>query len=287
MMYLKKTFFILLIGISVAMMSCSTSMNLNTSNVTYKSIRTTFAQPDESHPIPEEAEIVLGYSLTNNGDLTVIVFNRTDEIMTIDQTKSFFVDSNGKSVSYYDPTIRTTSTTNTVTNTQGTTVNLGAVAGAFGIGGVAGTLLRGINVGEADTQGTSTTHITQVADMPEVSLSPRSQAAMSKVYNVSSLRPNSGYSKSMLDMSYDNSYCKFSVCISYSIDGCKSFKKLVTCFYVNSLVIVPVSSNEMINDALKQVYTIKPDAIYETLYMLNFNDNRNSHYIKGMLFDFQ
>ena len=289
-----KLFLFILIGLSLLLSSCSIG-KLNTTKITYQSVRTTFAQPDDSHPIPEDAEIVVAYSIDGDGDLTVIVFNRTDEIMTIDQTKSFFVNTNGVSTSYYDPIVRTTSTTNTSSSTSGGSVNLGSIAGAFGVGGPVGTLLGGVNVGGADTYGSSTTYITQVADMPEVSLSPHSQAAMSKVYNISNLDVNTSYSGKQLDMNQNNSYCTFSVCISYSIDNGYNFKKIVTYFYANSRIGLPVTNNSKVNDAIRELYIIKPDAADEPYYMLNFVDNKDdyhhirngSYYIHGILYDYQ
>lgn len=54
--------------------------------------------------------------------------------MTIDQTKSFFVDSNGKSYSYYDPTVRTSTVTDITSSASGVSVNLGSIAQGLGIG---------------------------------------------------------------------------------------------------------------------------------------------------------
>lgn len=288
--FFRKIFLLSLTGISVILTSCSSSY-LSTDRVAYQSVRTTFAQPDDNNPIPEEVEIIVAYSISGNGDLTAIVFNRTDEIMTIDQTKSFFVNSNGVSTSYYDPTVRTTSTTNSYSSTTGGSVNLGAVAGAFGVGGPVGTLLGGVNVGGASTDGTSTTYITQVADLPEVSLSPHSQAAMSKVYNISGIGGRMYGETTSLDLDKKNSYCTFSVCISYSIDDGKSYKKLVTYFYANSKIVVPVSKYKNVNDALRKIYAAKPDALNEPYYNINFNDERyeegKSNYVHGILYDFQ
>ena len=99
------------------------------------------------------AKIAIAYNISKDGELTAIVYNRTSEIMTIDQTKSFFVNSDGKSISYYDPTVRTTSTTNIDSHTKGATINLGSVAGALGIGGPIGQIAGGINLGGSGTSG--------------------------------------------------------------------------------------------------------------------------------------
>ena len=71
-----------------ALSSCATK--LITSNITYQSIRTRHAQPTSTNPIPDEAKIAVAYYISKDGKLTAVVYNRTSEIMTIDQTKSFF-----------------------------------------------------------------------------------------------------------------------------------------------------------------------------------------------------
>ena len=85
--------------------ACGSSGGLQTTNVAYVSVKTRHMQPTTSSPIPDNAKIAVAYSISQNGEFTAIVYNRTSEIMTIDQTKSFFVGPNGKSISYYDPTV--------------------------------------------------------------------------------------------------------------------------------------------------------------------------------------
>ena len=129
---MKHKIFYLIICVVFA--SCGSS-KLSTNSVGYQSVRTTHAQPSQTSPIPDDAKIAVAYSIGGDGALTAIVYNRTSEIMTIDQTKSFFVNSDGTSVSYYDPTVRTTSVTDMSSVTKGGSVNLGSITGALGIGG--------------------------------------------------------------------------------------------------------------------------------------------------------
>lgn len=279
--------YLLLVTITyLSLASCSPTRSV--SKISYQSFRTTFAQPDKEHPIPEDAEIVLMYDISDKGDFNVVVYNKTDEIMTIDQTKSFFVSSSGKSQSYFDPTIRTISQTNSSSTSRGTSVNLGAVANVLGVGGAVGGLLYGVNVGGGSSNGVAVTEVTQMADQPTVSLAPRSYAAMSKTFN----EPMIGRDviSTNLEMTEKTSHCNFSFCISYSLDGGVSYKKLVTDFYSNSRIVVPVSKNEQLNDALKEIFRIKPDAIYEPFYQLIFDDNLYSSYdiyTNGLFFDFK
>ncbi len=275
----------------VVFASCG-STKLSTSSVGYQSVRTTHAQPSQTSPIPDDAKIAVAYSIGGDGALTAVVYNRTSEIMTIDQTKSFFVNSDGKSVSYYDPTVRTTSVTDMSSVTKGGSVNLGSIAGALGIGGTIGQLANGINLGGSGTNGTAETTTTYIADLPQVSLAPRSNGAMSKTFHVAGLGASSlkGSAVNQPSLSKEQSYCRFSVCISYSVDGGQTFDKLVTDFYANSKVIVPVNQQGRVNDALRQIYQSKTDAINEYWWLLQFNYNISRGYdkrVQGMLYDYK
>lgn len=279
--------------VCVALASCSTATKLVTNSVGYQSVRTKHAQPSESSPIPNEAKIAVAYTISSDGKLTAIVYNRTSEIMTIDQTMSFFVNSDGVSTSYYDPTIRTTSRTDMSSVTQGASINLGAIAGAVGIGGTLGQLASGINLGGSGTSGVAATNTTYIADQPRVHLSPHSNGAMSKEFKINGIGidvlEQTGEIRSA-SLSEKESYCRFSVCISYSFDGGKSFEKLVTDFYANSKVIIPVRRKGRINEALRSVYQAKQDLINEYWWLLYFNSNISAGYnkrVQGILYDYK
>lgn len=271
--------------------SCG-STKLSTSSVGYQSVRTTHAQPSQTSPIPDDAKIVVAYTIGGDGALTAVVCNCTSEIMTIDQTKSFFVNSDGKSVSYYDPTVRTTSVTDMSSVTKGGSVNLGSIAGALGVGGTIGQIANGINLGGSGTSGTAETSTTYVADLPQVSLAPHSNGAMSKTFHITGIGASSLEcgAVNQPSLTEDQSYCRFSVCISYSTDGGQNFDKIVTDFYANSKVIVPVTQKGRVNDALRQVYQSKQDAINEYWWLLNFNYNISGGYnkrVQGILYDYK
>ena len=272
----------------VTLASCSGTVGqLVTSAVAYQSLRATQHKTE----IPNDARIAIGYSINNNGEITAIVRNLTNDIMIIDQTKSFFVNSDGFSTSYYDPTVRTTSNTSLSSNTEGASVNLGAVGGALGIGGPIGTLLSGINVGGSTTSGSSTTHTTYFSDQPQISLAPKSHGAMSKNFQIKGIGKNSLNISNPTNMIYtpQNSPCKFSVCISYSVDGGATFEKLVTDFYVNTLIVSPVAQHGKVNDALRAIYTSKPDAINEPWWMVHAVNNylQDNGAAQGIIIDFQ
>ncbi len=291
---MKKTT-LLYAAVTLCTLSSCGGPKLVTTGVGYQSIRTHHAQPTPSNPIPNNAEIAVAYALSKDGNLTAVVYNRTSEIMIIDQTMSFFVNSDGQSTSYYDPTIRTTSVTNSSSTTKGGSVNLGAVAGALGIGGTMGQLASGINLGGAGTTGSSTTSSTYIADQPRVALAPHSNGAMSKVYKVKAIDPLTVDNGPVMQpqLSAQMSPYRFSVCISYSLDNGATFKKLVTEFYASAMIALPVAKGKngyQVNETLRQIYAAKPDALSEPWWMLNFVSNVSSgmnERIQGLLYDYQ
>ena len=268
------------------LMVVSSICYLKTKALAYQYIITRHDQPTPENPIPKEAEIAVAYTISKEGGLTAIVYNRTSEIMTIDQTKSFFVNSDGRSTSYYDPTVRTTSTTDMSSSTKGASVNLGSIAGALGIGGVVGQIANGVNVGGSGTNGTATTNATYVADLPQVSIAPYGNGAMSKVFPIKGVgaealkqTPNNN---SLISLTEEQSDCKFSVCITYSLDEGKTYKKLITNFYTNSNVAVPVASERTVNESLRNLYSIKPDAVNAPLWLLYFKIKAKYDFTKSI-----
>ena len=287
---LKKEKILLMLGVVFFLSSCSSGKML-TSSVAYQSIRTTFRQPDMSaHKIPDNAEIILAYTITPNGNLSVGVINNTQEIMVIDQTMSFFIN-NGRSVSYYDPTIKSRTVTDLSSETQGVSVNVGAIGNAFGIGGRLGGLLNGINLGSSGTTGTSIQNTTVTADQPRISIGPKGSSTMSKTFKIDGVGKSSlKQAGTVVTCNKDNSYCKFSVSISYSLDGGNSFKKITTDFYANSKIVIPVNPRGMVNETLRSLFATKTDALNENLWILHFNTNiPNAHdcMVRGFLYDYQ
>lgn len=274
-------------AISVAFLTSCASGSLVTHSVAYQSVRPVNYKPE----IPKDAKIICGYSISDAGKIVVTLRNNTDEIMIIDQQKSFLVNSDGTSISYYDPTVRVTSNTSSSSETRGGTINLGAVAGALGVKGPIGTLASGINVGGADTEGVSTTNTTYFADQPQISLGPKGTGVMSKEYAIKHLGKSFLATSSERNNSFtsSDSYCNFSVCISYSLDGGNSFEKIVTDFYANSWIVCPVRSHGKVNEALRTVMSSKPDCLNESWWLLYFNDNigYNNRMVNGTIVDYK
>ena len=92
--------------------------------------------------------------------------NRSTKTLYIDLGNTFMT-RNGVATAYYIPSSTSTSSS----NSSGASVNLGAVAGALGVGGALGTLASGIAVGGGNTSGTVNTIYSQrVIAVPPMSV---------------------------------------------------------------------------------------------------------------------
>ena len=211
--------------------------------------------------------------------------------MVIDQTMSFFVN-NGHSASYYAPTVKTTTITDLSSRTKGASANIGAIGNALGIGGRLGNLLSGINIGASGTVGTAVQNMTIIADQPRVAVGLKENGTMSKTFKIdgsgtSDLKNAAGTTDFYTN---ENSYSRFSVCISYSLDGGNSFKKIMTDFYANSRMTLPANQKGRVNETLRSLFATKSDALSENLWLLYFNTNVPNAYdtmVRGFLYDHQ
>ncbi|MCQ2333875.1 MAG: hypothetical protein MJZ88_04590 [Paludibacteraceae bacterium] len=255
-----------LLGVVLGTNSCA--YYRNTTEVMYQSVHSVHKQPTEKEPIPETANIVVAYYLQTNGKLSVGVANQTDSIMIIDKTKSYFIN-NGQSVSYYDPTVKTTSTTDLSSSTRGASVNLGGIARAVGLGGAVGTALSAINVGGSGTSGSSTTNTTYSVEQTQLTIAPRGSAALPHVYKMNGVGSVSG---TQTGLTKKTSPKKYAVCISYSIDGGKTFQLMKSEFYVSAEYIGKVASRETVNDAIRNLLIAKPDATAENWWWFTSPD---------------
>lgn len=238
--------------------SCATSYNPN-KTVTYTSIRPVHIK---DMPIPETADIAVYYSIDADYNINVLVENLTDDILNIDQTKSFYISPKNISKSYFDPTVRTTTNSTSYSTASGSSFNLGGIANGFGIGGAAGSLMRATTVGKSDAQ-TSTSIYTEVmADMPVVSIGPRGKMAMSKTFKVyPELSP-------FLSATPDTSPVKFSIVICYSFNDGEHSEIITNEFYINSHIIESVSNGQT-NDAIRSLLAKKPNATLEPWYKVS------------------
>ena len=101
------------------------------------------------------------------------IYNNSNQTLYIDLANTFYVNM-GKSQTYYIPS----STTTSKTSSGGAGVNLGAVTGMLGIGGAAGTLANGINVGG----GSSSTTTNTIYSQRIIALAPKSLTTLAPKY---------------------------------------------------------------------------------------------------------
>lgn len=92
----------------------------------------------------------------NNPALQVTVTNRSNRTVYIELGNSFFIRM-GQTQCYYVPS----STSVSSSTSSGTGLNVGAVTGALGIGGVVGTIANGVNVGSGGSNESTTVTYTQ------------------------------------------------------------------------------------------------------------------------------
>lgn len=290
--------------------SCKT---LSVSSVTYQSVRTEFAKPDS---IPGNATLGVEYFFDATGQMLVVVYNLTDEVITIDQTKSFLVNTNGVSTSYYDPTIHSTTVGGSESTTSGASFNLGAISSIFGIGGPLGSLMNGTTLNGSNTISSFHANTVTVQDQPTVRIGPRGQIVMSKQFQIIGIgegSSNSSANNSYIDTRYSVAPLRFSVTICYNVEGHEEFsnkhlestQKLITNFYVNTSLTKNVAKGR-VSDAFTAIYKEKSDALAEPAYIfyvstniskkeiiprpwedLYYNEIVRNKYMRGSLIDYK
>lgn len=260
------------------MYSCK-SQYLNVTGVAYQSIRAKQTVANRAD-IPQDATIIVSCLIGAYGEFDVVVQNNTDKIMTIDRTKSFFRNQSGNSEPYYDPTVRVQSQSTTISGQTGASVNLGSIASATGIGGALGTALGGVNVGGSRGRATTNTNTTYILDQPQISIAPHGQASMGRTFMIEGVGLpflSQAIEGTPIDVSNvftpTQTYAACNLCISYSIDGGNIFETLFTDIYANSLLVSKVKQNGQVNEALRNIYLNKGDALTEPWYALYFESD--------------
>lgn len=106
-----------------------------------------------------------GYYLFNMPYVVVTIENKSFDIVYIDLAQSF-LSRNKRAQMFWDNSQKVNSSGSTV----GATVNMGALAGAAGIGGVLGTLANGVSIGGSSTSTTATiTQAERILRIPPMS----------------------------------------------------------------------------------------------------------------------
>lgn len=291
-----KKYLFLILPLVLLTIGCAPT-KLAVSSVSYQSVRN--SKDGIQSKAPAGASIMVRHSLSSDGALNVYVTNLTDSVMIIDRTLSFFVNSNGKSTAYYDPTIKTKTTTDISSSTSSVGVNLGAVAGAVGVGGALGRALNGINIGDSTTGGTAITNTTYTVDQPTIAIGPNGEVNMSREFHVEGMGKsflsdlaNQVTSKENYILTADNindAVSSFSVTITYSLDGGKTFDKIISRYYTDALLTSFVKEKGKTNAPLRDIYMKKPDALNKDWFIIYFNTNVPSldTYYNNNLFDYK
>lgn len=252
---------IILIGL--CLVSCATQPLVK--EIYYRSFRNSDPSKQEltsKQDIPSTATIAIGATIDYAYNVEVVVYNLTNKTMSVDRTQSFFIDPYSQKP-YYDPSI--TTHTSTIGSASGVGVNLGAVAGALGVGGVVGRGLNGVNVGESKSQSSATT--TYDIDQPIIHIPPHGHASMGKSFNIGRF----------INPTIDIKYNTFGVCIAYSTDRLSTLDNLISQFHMNTIIISPVrrdGKNYYVNDALRNICIFKPDLFNERCFVLDIRGDK-------------
>lgn len=272
----KVGLLLVLIG---TMTSCKFSEQLLIKSVAYQSMTTTRPDIQGNKPMPSDSQILLTFAIDQEGKIGVIVNNLTDDILTIDQERSFMIDTNGRSISYYDNTVYANTSTDYNFSSQNFSMNLGSLASAFGVGGRLGTLLGGMNVGNSDITGTSQSRTMIMSDEKRINLGPHGSGLMSKVFPITGVgrkalaEVSPACNNLYLKLSPKDSPLKFKICISYSLDNGETFSRLDTDFFVDSMIVETVNGLGNVAEAMRKIMISKPDLLSEPWYLLSICDN--------------
>lgn len=283
----------LLLTLAVVLLaSCKT---IKVTDVSYISLRPERQELAPIDSLPKEATLQLT-PIINENNVSVQVTNLSDEFIVVDRTKSFFVDPDGNTITFFDPTVTAVTTSDSDGKSKGISVNAGSVYSALGGGGVLGSILNGVNVGGGNSNVQTTTNTTYKQDLyPQVNIAPKGRSNLSREFEVVGLKALMGHLSTTANGTYtpENTVWRFSVCIYYSCDEGKTFEKMVSHFYVNSFYSAPVRTHGKVNDAVREVLTIKSDALDEQYFIWRVNvkqyNNACPYYyqVSKLLYDYK
>lgn len=268
--------FLLFLMVSGWLSSCETTY-LGVTGVAYQSLQSANGNL-RAEDVPMDATIITHCIVDEKGKLTVLVQNNSDQVMTIDRTKTFFRNQSGNSTPYYDPTVRTSTQSTTTGKETGGSVNLGAIAGAVGIGGMLGTALNGVNVGGSNSNAVTNSNTTYYIDQPTLSIAPHGRAELGRTFDIEGVgRVFMSEAIAQAPQSLANSfaptrtYAACNVCVSYSVDGGRTFDTCITDIFANTLLVGKVAQTGRVNDALRYIYLNKADCLREPWHLLYFS----------------
>lgn len=236
--------------------------------------------------------------------LKLVIQNKTNRAVYIDLGNSFYIRL-GQSICYYVPSSTTTSSG----SGSGVGVNMGSVAGALNIGGVAGQLASGVNIGGGKSSGVSSTtyaqRVVSISPMATYTLEPvfmfgdgavrmcqglENKVSGNAIIGVSSCYPSMNFSKKSAKgalkagMHYayteENSPIELSNIITYSFsEDCSNARMLSVHMYLKDVMGVNTgkwSSN----------YKLKGDLSFQKnacFIFANVEDNNDEDFPRGTL----
>ena len=116
----------------------------------------------QSGETQQNKKTIIGAGSSLNQGILVTVENISPKTVYVDLGNSFFI-RDGEASPYYTPSATSTS----IGLSGGVSVNLGSVTSALGVGGIAGTLANGVNVGGGKSNSSSTiTYAQRIVAIP-------------------------------------------------------------------------------------------------------------------------
>lgn len=204
------------------------------------------------------------YMIPMGFNFSVLLRNKTNKTIYID-LGNIFIMRGGEATAYYIPSATSTGTE----TSKGGSVNLGSVGSAIGVGGAAGTLLNGVNVGGSSSKSSTTTIYTQrIVAIPPMSQKTLESQSLFPVgsdarYNefikteethtitgkptgVSFTKLNSSIALKVGEsrlFNENNSPIQFAAFIAYSFnENCSETASLQANYYVKQIIGIPWSS---------------------------------------------
>lgn len=152
---------------------------LESSVLSTDEIQISFSQEQKSYfqnPYSYRGEILKSVDCTTpqffTGKFVIEITNKTTQTVYIDKANTFRIENDGSYQMYYNMQ----QTTVNQGGGLGGSLNLGAVTGALGVGGIANTLAGGVNVGGGSQSSASTTYL----DQRVVAIPPHGRIVLSK-----------------------------------------------------------------------------------------------------------
>lgn len=255
---------LLLSSILLLLISCSTK-RLLVKGVAYQSLAMV---EEKAASKPSPSEISVECVVDNDGNVQVYVTNLSNSLMTIDRTKSFFMNRGKTAQMYYDPQVVMNTQSTTVGTNRGASVNLGALTGSRA--------LSGVTVGGGTSEAVTNTETSYYVDQPKISVPSRGKVSMGRVFSMDGV--GNEFIKRVLKLTneevngnYDAStaFAGATIYVYYSLDDEKTYNSIETSIYANSYYVVRIYKEGMINDALRKIYAQKPQLFNEPWYLLS------------------